>query len=328
MKKSRVGSGTALQWWWAAAVADTDLSQQTDSPSQIFDLPSQTLTNHHEHWPNIADTDLQSWTLTHPGKHWLTIVNTDSPLQTLTHNCKHWPAIANTDPPLQTLTDHHKHWPTIANTDPPALKHWPTVANTDPSHRKMMSRRQSHTHLSPVCPLPYAPAHSPTAVFPTRQQWSPPAAAPSVSTGSAAHCHSDRLTCTSLCNRAFRTETCWDTLRKSSTAAKPCYSLIQLYRMSVWRYLGCCVVFREVQVGPKIPAGGKRESPYLMLHTHHQNDSVMKTSSSMKSFFIFYYWLWQLQHVVHHLWHLKKKVAQIGLNPGLSADRLNTLAHE
>ena len=151
----------------------------------------------------------------------------------------------------------------------------------------MVSRHQSLTHPSPVCPLPYAPAHSPTAVFLTRPQWSPPEAVPSVSTGSAARCHSDCLTCTSLCSHAFWTETCWDTLRKSSTAAKLCYSLIQLYCTGVWRSLGCCVVFREVLVGPKIPAGGERESPYLMLHTHHQNDSVIKMSSSMRSFWFF-----------------------------------------
>ena len=88
--------------------------------------------------------------------------------------------------------------------------------------------------------------------------------------------------------------------------------------------LGCCVVFRVVLVGPKIPAGGERESPYLMLHTHHLNDSVIMTSSSMKSFFYFLLLIVAKLHVVHKLQHFKKKVAQIGLNPGLSADQLST----
>ena len=70
-------------------------------------------------------------------------------------------------------------------------------------------------------------------------------------------------------------------------------------------------------MGTKIPSSGKRESPYVMLHSHHQNDSVTKTSSSMK-------FIQAKLHVVHRLWHLKKKVAQTGLNPGLSADHLIT----
>ena len=78
-------------------------------------------------------------------------------------------------------------------------------------------------------------------------------------------------------------------------------------------------------MGPKIPTGGERESPYLMLHSHHQNDSVTKTSSSVK-FFYFLLLIVAKLHVVHKLWHMKKKLAQIGLNPGSSADQLSTLS--